>query len=460
MFPAIPSMTWYTWMSAFMLALVVVGVVVAVVRLMAQLVAWVLHDCWRALPLLCSYLWPTILSTRGSAHFANKKEAQTAGVFNATGIPLGQWSRDKIVREPRGGHIGIFAPPRSWKSTGIIMPALEGYTGSVLCTDLRAELHQQTHEARERYGPVYKFDPLSADSCSINVLDSVRWASPNAFADVDRIVHHLLGPIGEPMTDAFRRNAIPLLRAVIFHLHGEGNANFPAVADWLSEPDHTMKEKLQERTASAHPYVASGGRRTLDMSTKLQQGVWSATCDALSLFDDPQVRAATEKSDVYLEHLLDGPEPVSLYLCMPFSDISRLGRFIGLLVEVLVTIVTTPSQGQRHKLLFCLDEAMNCGKLAELEKAVSYLQGSGAQLIFVAQNLNQVVDLYGETTPLLSSMGSTVFYTPVPTDQKTSEWISKSLGTSTVITASLSTSTTQESVSQQEVSRPLLTPDE
>ena len=418
--------------------------------------------------LLCNgflRLFGTPLSSAGSAHFATAREVRKSGLLNETGLPLAVWKNGQIMREPRGSHVAVIAPPRSRKSWGVIMPVLRHFKGSVICTDLRAELHEHTGQAREAYGPAYVFNPTSPDSCALNVLDSVRWNTIYTFGDVDRIVHHMLAPTGNAIEDGFKRNAIPLLRAVIFDRYSAGLANFPSVLEWLTDPTRAMNDKLASLLSdSPDPFAQRGARNVMNMSVKLRQGVWSALVEILGIFEDPTIRQNTGKSDVFLEDLISGPDPVTIYLTMPFHEVGRLGRFFGLFVECIVVSSVHHTSKPGHALLLCLDEMANLGKLTGLEKAVSYLQGSGCQCVFVFQNVNQIVDTYGETSPLLSSVSTSVFYAPTPTDITTSTLISRALGQATITTLSTSLSPgpigEYQSHTASERARALLTPDE
>jgi type IV secretion system protein VirD4 len=454
------SLPWFTWVAVWMVALFVIGFWFAVARAMLAACVAIFSASWMALCALLSKVFGAPLTSGGTAHFATRLEMKKSGVFIPSGLPLGTWQNGQTIYEPRGSHVAVIAPPRSRKSWGVIMPVLRTYRGSCIVTDLRGELYEHTAQQRAEYGPVFKFDPASPDSCCLNVLDAIRWNTPYAYGDVDRIVHHILAPTGNNIGDEFRQNGIPLLRAMIFDRHTVGQPHLPAVVEWMNDATRSINEKLDSLLHdSPDPVVQSGARRTLDMSPKLRQGVWNAVIETLGIFEDPIIREHTQTSDCYLADLLHGPVPTTIYLTMPFHEITRLGRYLGLFVECIVSLVSAPHAPARHPLLLCLDEMANLGKLTELEKAVSYLQGSGCQCVFVFQNISQILDTYGPTTPLLSGVSTHVFYTPVPTDTRTSQLVSMALGQSTVTVLSASVGDS-ETRTHSERERSLLTADE
>ena len=80
-----------------------------------------------------------------------------------------------------------------------------------------------------------------------------------------------------------------------------------------------------------------------------------------------------------------GREPTSLYLCLQFRDIDRLGVVLGAIVEALIELLGSPERTPRHRTLLLLDELANLGTLSELERGVSYLAGNQVQVLASVQ---------------------------------------------------------------------------
>jgi hypothetical protein len=161
------------------------------------------------------------------------------------------------------------------------------------------------------------------------------------------------------------------------------------------------------------------------------------------------IAAHTTHSDLPWASWLSGVEPSSLFLCMDFVDIPRLGIFLGALVEALVGVLGSPDSPPRHPSLFVLDEAANLGTLTEIEQGVSHLEGSGVQVLMAFQNLSQIVRTYGPDSPLTAGFRTSVFYAPARGDVRTATAISQALGVGTIAVPSwaqsASTSTTVSS---------------
>jgi len=464
MLPTVPAWPAYTYVALGITGLFLLGLLLACILGLMRGCVQVLSGAWRGLVAVGQWLCGLPPTSGGSAHFATRREVEQAGLLTTDGVPLAAYDQGRTLREPHGGHVLVMGPPRSWKSTGIVMPALEQFPGSVVCNDLRGELFAKTSTMREAYGSVYHFAPTQADSCALNLMDAIRWGTAFQHGDTQRIVHHLLSP-PERQTppNPFASTAIPVLTAMVTHGHDQGQGSFPGVVQWMLEPLRGIKEKTEELLTSPNPLVRSGARRLADMSERLRASVWNACLEPLAVFEDPQVAANTSHSDVRFDQLLTGLQPTTLYLCPSFSDVRRLSGLLGAFTEQLVAVLGSPEQPPRHPVLLVLDEMANLGYLPELETAISHLQGSGTRVLAAWQNVAQVRQVYGAESPLLASFATQVHYRP--NDQATAEHIAGLLGQTTVLRRSASAEVGlvglwRKSRSEAEVERALLTVDE
>jgi type IV secretory pathway TraG/TraD family ATPase VirD4 len=464
MVPTLPTspVPWYTALTLITLVLMVAYLWWTIFKYALSGVAWTVKSAGRTFESYLSAICGYRLNSHGGARWATTWDVKRAHLEKPGHIALGRLRRT-IIREPNGGHIALFGPPRSRKSWGLIMPAIENFGGSLVASDMRGELCERTRRSREQYGMVHRFDPAGSESISMNLLDNIRWNSTYASGDVDRIVHHLLMSSGD--NDAAQ--AVPLLRALIWYAHTEGWGNFPAILAFMTDATRTLKDKLQALLACPLRVVQAGARSTLDLSDRSRQWAWMKCREPLDIFDDEVITSRTTTSDVLLHDLLDAVEVQTLYLCMAFSDIWRLNVFLGAFTELLCALVSAPGRVRRHPLALILDEAANLGTLRELERGMSYLQGSGAQVLLTFQNTMQVQKVYGPDSPLISSCANIVHYTPAPGDMFTASAISNLLGpTTTIAWGSTSVTTsgffggTRETQSQGPVARPLLFPRE
>ena len=74
----------------------------------------------------------------GSARWATKGEIATAGLFNDAGAFLGRL-RGRYLRHDGPEHVMAFAPTRSGKGVGLVIPTLLSWTGSAVIHDIKGE---------------------------------------------------------------------------------------------------------------------------------------------------------------------------------------------------------------------------------------------------------------------------------------------------------------------------------
>ena len=69
----------------------------------------------------------------------------------------------------------VFGPPGSFKTAGVVIPAILEWTGPVLATSVKPDVIKATRAHRERRGEVVVLDPLGSSG-----LAGARW-TPLAF---------------------------------------------------------------------------------------------------------------------------------------------------------------------------------------------------------------------------------------------------------------------------------------
>jgi len=470
MFPdTLTQVPWYTLVALGTLALLLLGAWLAVAKLLWRTVGTVASLPWWGLTGLCSLVFGRPLTSHGTAAWCTPRQRTKAGICgDGNGLALAQTVHGEPIQEVHGRHCVIFGPPRSGKSRRVLMPLLRTTRASVVVSDLRDELHRETHEAREALGPVYRFSPGEEQSDGLNPLDLVRWSTAHAWADVHRQVHRLVAP--EPGA-LFDGPAVTLLVAIALYCHAQDEGSYPGMLAWMQDPARALKEKMQALLTDANPHVAAGGRTLADYSERMRMGIWGRALESLTVFMDPVVGGHTDHSAVDLRDLQHGLKPVSLYLNVDFADVKRLGPLLGLIVDSLVAVCGGPQPtAPRHQVMLVLDELANLGHLEELETSVSHLQGSGVQVVAAFQNLPQMHQTFGQDTPLLASFGAQLHYRPA--DLTTATFVSNLCGMGTVmapnvnagtaVTWGLEQASTTLSVGwgSSATGRPLLLPDE
>jgi len=113
------------------------------------------------------------VTTYGSAHWASLHEAKAAGLFSQGGVFLGRLG-DRDLRHDGPEHVMAFAPTRSGKGVGLVVPTLLGWSGSAVIHDIKGENWQLTAGWRAKFSHCLLFNPTDARSARYNPLLEVR----------------------------------------------------------------------------------------------------------------------------------------------------------------------------------------------------------------------------------------------------------------------------------------------
>jgi type IV secretion system protein VirD4 len=415
------------------------------------------------------------VTTYGSARWASEKEMRGAGLFGGSGLFLGTFAGADL-RHDGPDHVMAFAPTRSGKGVGLVVPTLLSWTGSAVIHDIKGENWQLTAGWRSRFSHCLLFNPTDPRSARYNPLLEVRRGADEV-RDVQNIADILVDPEGAlERRNHWEKTSHALLVGAILHvLYAEEEKTLARVARLLSDPDRSFAATLKAMMATrhlgdrVHPVVASAARELLNKSDNERSGVLSTALSFLSLYRDPTIAAVTSGCDWRIDDLMAAERPVSLYLVVPPSDISRTKPLVRLVLNQIGRRLTERLQSAdgrcRRQLLLMLDEFPALGRLDFFETALAFMAGYGIRAFLIAQSLNQIEKAYGEHNSILDNCHVRVAF--ATNDERTARRISDALGTATEQRAMrnyaghrLSPWLAHVMVSRQETSRPLLTPGE
>lgn len=415
--------------------------------------------------------------THGSARWAIRKEIRASGLLSGAGVYIGGWQDRRTLRYLRHDgpeHVLAFAPSRSGKGVGLVIPTLLTWPESAVIHDIKGELWALTAGWRKQQGQVcLRFDPTSTNASRYNPLLEVR-RGPYEVRDAQQIADILVDPEGDGRRDHWDLTAYELLVAVILYvLQTRQDKTLAGCLSLLTDPQRPLYETLKIMLQSPQPVVAGTARAVLDKGEDERSSVVSTAIRCLSLFRDPLIAGNTEASDFALSDLMHHDRPVSLYLTVPTSDISRTRPLVRLLLNQLGRRLTEtmhfadgqPVAHYRHRLLLMLDEFPALGKLEFFQTSLAYLAGYGVKCYLIAQDLSQLYAAYGRHESIISNCHIRVAF--APNKVETAKLISDMAGQMTVRkqTRTYTGSRLQPVLmhviaAEQESSRPLLAADE
>lgn len=423
--------------------------------------------------------WDRKVSTFGSSRWATKADMRKAGLLTEAGVFLGTAGAD-YLRHDGPDHVMAFAPTRSGKGVGLVVPTLLSWPHSAVVHDIKGENWQLTAGWRSTFSDCLRFDPTDKTGAHFNPLMEVR-KGDREVSDVQNIADILVDPEGMlEQRSHWDKTAHSLLVGAILHvLYAEREKTLANVASFLSDPGRTFRSTLtlmmrtnHVGTAGAprvHPVIAQTARELMNKSENELSGVLSTAMSFLTLYRDPVIADVTSRCDFRIADMIDGARPLSLFLVVPPSDLSRTKPLIRLVLNQvgrrLMERLDEETETRRRRVLFLLDEFPALGRLEFFESALAFMAGYGLKAFLITQSLNQVEKAYGATNAILDNCHVRVAF--AANDERTAKRISDALGTKTEQRAMqnfagsrLAPMLMHRMVSRQETARQLLTPGE
>ena len=469
--------------------------------------------CLLSIPILL-YMAKTCdndLDTHGSARWATVSEWERAGLISppgkfTDGVILGilkqnLFGKVRYIIENLKTHIALIAPSRAGKGTGVIIPTLLNWLGSVFVLDMKGENYQKTAGYRKHVlkQTILKFKPYGLeDSISYNPLAEVRIGTPYEVKDATIIADILTDPGEGKKRDHWDMSATALFIGLILHVlymrKKEGKiGTFGDIVDFLTSTDKTLEENFIELmeyrhledysiwneiydnsqmkgiNPGTHPVVARTAAEILNKEERERANVISTVMAKLSLFKDPIIRKNTSRADFRIKDLMDYKNPVSFYIVVEAEQMDTLSLLLRILVTQTIGILapemdfSSDKPIHKHKMLFLMDEFPAFGTIPLFEKALAYIAGYGMKALIIAQALNQIKKNYGDRNSVFDNCATTVFYSPTPLDTETPKQISEMLGDKTIKVKNKSYKAFQigsSNISESNQARRLLTPEE
>ena len=434
----------------------------------------------------------------GTAHWASREEIEASGLLprkgrQGEGVYAGGWrdgrQRLHYLRHNGPEHIAAIAPTRSGKGVGLVVPTLLSWPHSVVVNDQKGELWNLTAAWRkqEAGNAVMKFDPGAAEgSVGFNPLEEIRLGTIHEVGDVQNLVTILVDPEGKGLVDHWAKTAHAFLTGAVLHVLYKARAQgktgcLPDVANALSDPDQRIESLYYEMIANSwaeggktHPTIASAARDMMNRPDEERGSVLSTAMSFLSLYRDPLVARNVARSSFKVSDLMNHRRPVTLYLVVRAEDKDRMRPLMRLIVNQLVRVLLRPEitfvEGRpqpphKHRLLLMLDEFPSYGKLEVFQEALAYIAGYGIKAYLIMQDMSQLWGAYGKDESITSNCHVRIAY--APNRIETAEWLSRMVGTATIVKEDITTSgkrfgavLTQVAKTYRQVQRPLLTADE
>lgn len=374
----------------------------------------------------------------GAARWASEGEIAREGMRAKHGIILGRKGSGYLTF---GGaeHVMLYAPTRTGKGVGVVIPNLLNWADSVVVLDIKKENWEATAGFRAKHGQkVVMFDPLDPEgrTARYNPLAYIDRRNPVETLDELQKLATMLFPTpdkGDPFWSEAARTGfvgvgayvaqtpdLPFTIGEVYRQLTAGNpkARFPAVIEARAKGPGA----LPAGCVNALNDFCSASDNTF---ASIKQTITSR----MNLWLNPRVDAATSASDFDLREMRD--KRISIYLGVTPDNMARVAPLYNLFFQQLVDLNTRDLPGSgRHpvQVLVLLDEFARIGHASVIAKGFSYVAGYGLRLLPVIQSPSQLKAEYGPDVAeeIMTNCGVEVVFTPK--ELKVAQDLSERLG--------------------------------
>ncbi len=343
--------------------------------------------------------------------------------------PGGRW----VTADPEHA-VMLLGPPRSGKTTSVVLPSLLAAPGAALSTSTKRDVIDATWQARSELGQVWLFDPSGEQTTWPAGIRKLCW-SPVAAAtswDAALLMARAMTAIspaahGTRNEQHWSERSAALL-APLLYAANLTQQPIATVLRWVlrGELDPAGKA-LETHNAQVAGDVLVGIART---DERERSSIFSATAGILAAYNTDAARKAAANPNFDAAHFASSTDTV--YITAPAHKQALAAPLVvGLLEQIRHA---TYQHATKHKpttppVFFCLDEIANIAPIPDLPALVSEAGGQHLHILACLQDLSQARSRWGGDAAdgFLSLFQTKLILTGIA-DTRTLEAISLALG--------------------------------
>lgn len=331
--------------------------------------------------------WGIVLGKRRKSPFDLLKEVLSKSLITPN-------PNKEYVYEDSGSNVLVCGITRSGKNTGVIVPTLLSWKGSVIVVDKLFENWQLTsgYRKNELNNDVFVFDPFFEGSCKINPLEFIKLGDPHAEMEAAKAVaqvfvsYRLLNVCGKYSYSkkvffdyeySFWAEKIQnLIAAVILYLkYSSAEASVKDLLDFwgcderdkLISSSEYQKNKFRKVIEADYipqylKYIFEEYYNNCDSATNHVGHFFRMIYMCLEAYRSPAVIKNLSTTDISYQDLLDfeneEKKPISLYLNTSIGFYEYSIEWLKFLTNFFYATLTKTEKcsDNNHKVLMILDE--------------------------------------------------------------------------------------------------------
>ena len=374
----------------------------------------------------------------GAAHWAHESQLRRQDLRASHGVILGR-KDGRLLRLGGSEHVALYAPTRSGKGVGVVIPNLLTWPDSLVVLDIKRENWAASSGYRAAHGQsVILFDPLDPEgrTARFNPLGHIDRKDVVAVLDELQKLAVMLFPLppsAEPFWSEAARTAFVGVGAYVAEtppLRFSLGTIYRQLTD--GDPKARFSKILKSRQRVGPPLSQGCASALSDFcaaSDNTFASIKQTITARMNLWLNPRICAATDASDFDLQTLRD--RRMSLYLAVSPDNLLRVAPLYSLLLQLLVDLNTRElPTSKRHTIpvLIVLDEFARLGHASVVAHAFSYVAGYGLRFLLVLQSQAQLRGEYGPdlAEEIIANCGVEIAF--APKELRTAQDLSGRLG--------------------------------
>ena len=323
----------------------------------------------------------------------------------------------------------LLGPPRSGKTSAVIIPALIAHDGPAVSTSTKLDVAGATGSARQRSGRLWEFDPTGASAPS--GLERLRWSPvrcSRSWEGALLMARAMTSGVGVgTMHGSHWAKRSQALLAPMLHAAALDGRDMESVVDWVMR--HELDEAgvlLEQDAASRMAFASLLG--ILNTEDRERASIFSAAADAVQAYTSETALEAAK--DPNFDPVAFVASADTVYIHAPAEEQAAAAPLVcGLLAEIRrATYQAHRNRNLPYSVLFALDEAANIAPLDELPAIASEGGGQGLLLLAAFQDLSQARQRWNQAADGFLTLFGAKLILPGIAETQTIDAISLALG--------------------------------
>ena len=374
----------------------------------------------------------------GAARWASEAELAREGLRARQGVVIGR-KGGRLLTFGGPEHVMLYAPTRTGKGVGVVIPNLLTWPDSVVVLDIKRENWAASAGFRAAHGQqVILFDPLDPEgrTARFNPLGHIDRTDPIAVLDELQKLAVMLFPAPHNADPFWAEAARTGLIGVGAYVAETPELPFSLGTVYVEltrgDPRTRLPNIVGARVDAGRPLSVGCTSALADFCSASENtfaSIKQTITARMNLWLNPRVVAATDASDFDLRDLRS--KRMSLYMGVSPDNMARVAPLYNLLLQQLFDLNTRelPTVDRLPlQVLMVLDEFARLGHASVIARGFSYVAGYGLRLLPVLQSPAQLRAEYGSdlAEEIMANCGVEIAF--APKELKVAQDLSERLG--------------------------------